>query len=51
MLTIYKFLLIFAAMAIMNVLGKLIFDLEQSSSEALLTLSLAVTYCMEQDKK
>jgi len=51
MLTIYKFLLSFAGMAIVNVLGKALFDSDPMSTEVLVTLAFAVTYCIEQDDK
>ena len=49
--TIYKYLLIFVGIAIVNVLGRVIFNQDQLSGEILVTLALAVTYCIEQDDK
>ena len=51
MKTITKFLVGLVIMMGLNALGKVLFDIDPLSTEAVITIALAVTYCLNEDDK
>ena len=51
MKTITKFILSFSVCAGLNVLGKVLFDIEPLSTEVAVELSFIFIYCMNEDAK
>jgi len=51
MSTITKFLLSFTGLALLNVLGKILFDIDPLTTEVVITLAFAITYSINEDAK